>query len=103
LYLAVLGSPVPTKPTKKKNQNCIFGGKNWTCKMWLQVSKSLKCLILMKITFKGPQPSPKFPPVTLYPTHNCVIHSKDTISQPPFSTSPTKYRKCTFLDSSTVA
>jgi hypothetical protein len=36
---------------------------------------------------KGPQPSPKFPPVTLYPTHNCVIHSKDTISQPPFPTS----------------
>jgi hypothetical protein len=52
---------------------------------------------------KGLQPSPKFPPVTLYPTHNCVIHSKDTISQPPFSTSPTKYRRCKFLDSSTVA
>jgi hypothetical protein len=52
---------------------------------------------------KGPQPSPKFPPVTLYPTYNCVIHSKDIISQPPFPTSPTKYRRCKFLDSSTVA
>jgi hypothetical protein len=51
---------------------------------------------------KGPQPSPKFPPVTLYSTHNCVIHSKDTISQPPFLTSPTKYRKSKLLDSSTV-
>jgi hypothetical protein len=47
-----LGSPVPIKPTKKINQNCIFGGKNWTCKMWLQVSKSLKYLILMKTTLE---------------------------------------------------
>jgi hypothetical protein len=52
---------------------------------------------------KGPQPSPKFLPATLYPTHNCIIHSKDTISQLPFSTSPTKYRRCKLLDSSTVA
>jgi hypothetical protein len=51
---------------------------------------------------KGPQSSPKFPPVILYPTHNCVIHSKDTISQPPFSTSTTKYRKSKLFDSSTV-
>jgi hypothetical protein len=32
----------------------------------------------------------------------CIIHSKDTINKPSFSTSSTKYRKCKLLDSSTV-
>jgi hypothetical protein len=33
----------------------FLGGKNWIRKMRLQVSKSLKCLILMKSMFGGYQ------------------------------------------------
>jgi hypothetical protein len=56
-----------------------------------------------KLFTKGPSPSPIFPPTTFYCTHNDVIHSKDTISKPPFPTSPTKYKKCKLFDSSIVA
>jgi hypothetical protein len=43
-----------------------------------------------------PQKQHYIPP-TMY-----IIHSKDTISKPPFSTSFTKYKKCKLLDSSIV-
>jgi hypothetical protein len=49
------------------------------------------------------------PRATLYSIHQqymlptlCIIHFKDTINKSLFSTSPTKYRRCMFLDSSTV-
>jgi hypothetical protein len=51
---------------------------------------------------EGQRPGPISPAATLYPPTLCINHSKDTISKSPFSISPTKYRKCKLLDSSTV-
>jgi hypothetical protein len=36
------------------------------------------------------------------PPTMCIIHFKDSINKPLFSTSPTKYRKCKHLDSSSM-
>jgi hypothetical protein len=94
----------PKKIVSKKEERCkkLRGWPKSTPTCW-HFKSTCKGHWPWQLFSKGPQPSPKFPLVTLYPTHNCVIHFKDTISQPPFSTSPTKYRKSKFLDFSIVA
>jgi hypothetical protein len=56
-------------------------------------------LALQKIFFSIRLRSPLIAPYPMIPSTMCIIHSKDTISKPLFSTSPTKDRKCKLFDS----